>query len=130
MLCGVDIVFYASLFDDVVVDVVNAVGSPRIAIAGLADAPGIDKIFFARLDHELIDFHSLDPFIANESPRHMSVTKKANRGVLIGETGGRLEGVKDVAPSLRRIESRMNNRKIADLPEQRKCAQPFLVRFA
>ena len=118
-LSGRQVVFYATLFDHIFVDVINAIGGAPIAIPGLADAANVNKVFFRFLDRELIDLQFLYAIIAHECSCDVRVSEEANRGGLIGETCDGIETVKDVAPLIGRIECRVNDREIANLPGER-----------
>jgi hypothetical protein len=122
-----EIVFYAALFDHVFFDVVNAVGGAPITIARLADAANVNEVFFRFLDGEPVHLHFLYAVIPHECSGHVRVPEEADRRLLVRETGNGIETVKDVAPLLRRIERRVDDREILDLLGQRQRAQPFLV---
>src|SRR4030095_9291107 len=57
----------------------------------------------------------------------MSVAVKAKGRVLVVETRGSIELIKDVAPFVRRIERRVYNCEIAHLPDHLEVPQPLLV---
>ena len=84
------------------------------------------KYFFpARLD--LLRPDAADVVIAHKCGRPMGVAEKTERGVLIGETGDRIEIVEDVAPLCRGIEGGVDDGEIAHLSRVAQFAQPFLV---
>src|SRR4051794_17506580 len=66
ILRGVEVVFDPALFDAISLDVIDGISSPPIAVARLADAAGVDEIFFVRLDHELIGLHAPDSVVADK----------------------------------------------------------------
>src|SRR6202011_3942887 len=98
------------------VDVINAIRGAPITIARLADAAHVNEIFLGGVDPQFVDPLALHAFIPDESHRHMSVTEKANGGVLISEARRGVEIIEDIAPLLGRIESRVDNAEIAHLP--------------
>jgi hypothetical protein len=122
-----EVVLYTPLFDYIFLDVINAISGAPIAITRLADAANVNEVFFRFLDCKLIDLHFLYAVIARECSRYVRMSKEANRGVLISETWDGIETVKDVAPLVRHIECRVDDREIANLPSQTQRAEPFLV---
>ena len=129
LLRGVDIVFYAPLLDHILLGMINAIGGTPIAVARLADAAGVDEIFFRRLNRDLLDLQPLHAVIAHEGDRDMGVPEKTNRRVLISEAGDGVEIVEDVAPLAGSIECGVHDGEIAHLPRESQIAQPFLVRL-
>src|SRR5205814_3157772 len=107
------------LFDHMVFDVINAIGGAPIAVTRLADAANVNEVFFRFLNSKLIDPYFLYGVIADECSCYVGVPKEANRGLLISKTCGSIETVKDIAPLIWRIECRMDDREIANLPGQR-----------
>src|SRR6266850_2655007 len=95
-----EIVFHPPLFDHRALDMINAIRRAPIGIAWLTDAAGINKIFFARIDPQLVDSLSLHAVVAHEGHRHMGVPEETNARVLISEARGSVEIVEDVAPLL------------------------------
>jgi len=57
----------------------------------------------------------------------VGVAEEANGGVLVGETGGGGQLVKDVAPSLRAVQRGVNDGKTRDHPRILQIPQPLLV---
>ena len=127
LLRGSELVFYSPLFNDAVVDVVDAVSGAPIGVARLTDAAGVNEILFARLDAEQFDSHASYSFVTDKGHGHVGVTEEANGRVLIGETRGRVEIIEDVTPLCRCIERGVHDGKIAHLPLQAQVAQPHLV---
>ena len=127
LLRGGEVVFEATLLDYIFLRLVNAVCRAPIAVTRLSDTAGINKIFFRRLNNEMIGLHALHAIIAHEGAGDMSVAKKTNGGVLVGEAGGRIEIVKNVAPLIRRIERGVDDGEVAHLTRKTQGAQPFLV---
>src|SRR6266404_2035944 len=122
-----DLIFHSPLLDDVVLNVINAVGGSPIAIAWLTDAAGIDEIFFARLDAKQLNADTSDPVVADKRHGYMSMPEETNGRVLISETRGRIEIIEDITPLCRCIERSVHDRKIAHLPLQAQVAQPHFV---
>ena len=104
---------------------VNAIGRVPVPVARLADASHVDEIFFAGLDSQLVDLLTLNTFVPDERHWHVGMPKKTNGGVLVSKTGGSVEIVKHVAPLFRRIERRVHDREITDLPLQFQIAKPL-----
>ena len=77
LLRGVDIIFYAPLFDHVSFRIENAIGGTPIAIARLADASGVNEIFLCRLDRDLIDLQPLHAGIAHDRRRAREYAQKS-----------------------------------------------------
>src|SRR2546423_8848778 len=123
------VVLPPALFDNVFVDLINAVGRAPIAIARLADTAGIDEIFLRGFDDELVGIHAFDAVVADEGARDVSVAEKADGGVLIGEARRGIESIEDVSPLLGCIEGRMDNGEVAHLPGKSQVAKPLFVRF-
>ena len=103
------VVFYPPLFDDVFLDVIDAISGTPISIARLADAADVNEISFRFLDGELIDLDLRHMVVADERSCYMGVSKETDRRLLIGKTGDGIEAVEDVAPLVRRIEGGVNN---------------------
>ena len=110
-----DVVTHPALLDQIFVGVVDAIGGAPIAVAGLPDAAGVDEIFFAKLDMNLFPLGPMSAFIADKGALDVGMTKEADSGVLVSETGGGIEIAKDIAPLPRGIEGGVNDGKIADL---------------
>src|SRR5437879_3645633 len=69
------------------------------------------KVFFARLDFEFRIGAAPNHAVTNEGDGHMRVAEETDRRVLISKTGRRRKFVKDIAPTLRTIQSSVDNRK-------------------
>jgi hypothetical protein len=110
------VVLYPPLFDHIFLDVINAISGAPIAIPRLSDAANVNEVFFRFLDCELIDLHFLYAVVAHKCSCYVRVPEEANGRVLIGETRDGIEAIEDVAPLVRRIECRMDDREIANLP--------------
>src|SRR5581483_46677 len=116
LLRNLQVVFHPALFDVLVVEIVNAIRRAPVAVARLADAADVDEIFFCELDAQLIDTNAAHAgVVLNECHRHMGVTEKTNRGVLVSETRGGVEIVEDVTPLRRRIERGVDDGEVAHL---------------
>src|SRR5438477_5643516 len=87
-----------ALFDQIFVGVVNTIGSAPITVTWLSDATGINEILFPKLDVNLFLLGAMSAFVANESTLDVSMAEETDGGVLVSETGGRIEVAKDVAP--------------------------------
>src|SRR6478672_7117141 len=125
-----DVVLHPTLLDAVFVDVINAVSRAPIPVSRLADAPGVDKIFFRRLDHELIGLDPFDVIIADERAGDVGVPEETDRRVLVGETGPGIQRVENIVPSFRCIERGVDDGEVADRASEGQAAQPFLVGLA
>ena len=102
----------------VFVGVVNHVGRPPVAVAGLADTADVDEIFLAHLELDFVEGDAHHRTVPDVCPGRMGVAEKADARVLVTETRARVELVEHVAPLVRRIEGRMDNREIAHLPHE------------
>src|SRR5881392_2438992 len=71
VLRAAEIISDAPQFHDIIFNVENAVGGAPVGVARLADAPGVNEIFFAALDMELIDFDPPYAVVADKSHRHV-----------------------------------------------------------
>ena len=127
LLRGGELIFYPPLLDDVVFNVINAVGGAPIGVARLTDAAGINEILFARLDAEQFGADTSDAVVADKGHGYMSMAEETNGRVLIGETRGCVEIIEDVTPLCRCIERRVHDGEIAHLPLQAQVAQPYFV---
>src|SRR5476649_2558064 len=95
LLGGFEVVFYATLLNDIFLRVVNAVSRAPIAIARLTNTADVNEVFLAWFDRELFYFQALHAVIvAHIGHRHMRVPEETKRRVLIRETGGGIEIVK------------------------------------
>src|SRR5204863_719731 len=94
----VDRVANTTLLDQIFIGVVDAIGGAPITITRLADAAGVNKIFFAKFDVNLFLLSAAGALVPNKSASNMGVTKKTNGGVLISEAVGGIEIAKDVEP--------------------------------
>src|SRR5689334_23793589 len=56
-----------ALLDQILVGVVNAIGSAPITVTWLSDASGINEIFFSELDMNLFQLGTTSAFVADES---------------------------------------------------------------
>src|SRR4029077_4943693 len=101
-----------------------------VQTCALPISAGVDKIFFARINPQLVDPLTLDAVVAHKCHRHVSVPEEANSSVLVSEARGRVEVVEDVAPVLGRIEGRVKDGEITNLPLKLQRPQPFFVRVA
>jgi hypothetical protein len=54
LLRGGEIVFYSQQFDEVVLDVVNTISGAPVSVTGLTHAAGVDEIFFAWLNTNVL----------------------------------------------------------------------------
>src|SRR5258708_4965523 len=126
-LGGSDVVFQPAQLDETLIGVIHNVGCLGIVIAWLSDCANVDEILFARFDLELGVGAAADHTIADKGYRHMRVAEETNGGVLIRKTGGCREFVKNVAPSLRTIQSGVDYREISDHPHILQVPQPLLV---
>src|SRR5262245_33356268 len=122
-----EIVLYAQQFDEVVFDVVNTICGTPVSVAGLAHAAGVDEIFFARLNPNVLGGLAPDALIAHKHHRDMGVAKETDGRPLIRKTRDGVEIVEYVTPLPRRIERGVDNRKIVYPLLQRQAAQPFSV---
>src|SRR5260221_608442 len=126
-LGGSDVVFQPAQLDETLIGVIHNVGCLGIVIAWLSDCANVGEILFARFDLELVVGAAADHTIADKAYRHMRVAEETNGGVLIRKTGGCREFVKNVAPSLRTIQSGVDYREISDHPHILQVPQPLLV---
>ena len=116
LLRGRQIVFYPQQFDEIALNVVNAVRRAPVTIAGLPHAAGVDEILPARLDaNMLFPFLPDAALVPNEHHGHMRVAEETDRGALISETRDGVEVIKNVAPLPGCIECGVNDRKMMDL---------------
>src|SRR5689334_13470896 len=104
-----------ALLDQILVGVVNAIGSAPITVTWLPDTTGINEIFFPKLDVNLFLLATTSAFVADEGTLNVSMAEETNGGVLVGKTGGRIEVAKDVAPLPGSIERSVHNGEIAHL---------------
>src|SRR5206468_6384528 len=114
-LRGRQIVFYPHELDDIVLDIINAVGGTPISVAWLPDAANVDEILLGRFDTNMVNDLASDALVANKNHRHMSVAKEANCRALISETRGRIEIIENVTPLRGCIERCVHDGKIAHL---------------
>src|SRR5205814_6568280 len=119
LLHGREIIFYAKLLDEIVLRVVNAVRCAPVSIARLADTTHVDEILFGWFDANVLDSFPANIFIPNKYHRHMCVPEETDGGVLVGETRGCIEVIKNVAPLPRRIERCVYDGKIVHTCLQR-----------
>jgi hypothetical protein len=116
LLRGREIVFYPQKFDEMVLDVVYAISCAPVSVARLSHAAGVDEIFFARLDANVLGRLTPDAFVANKDHWHVCVAEKTDGGALIGETRDRIEIIEHIAPLPGRIERGVHDRKIMHPP--------------
>src|SRR4029453_11201644 len=124
LLRGGEIVFYSQQFDEVVLDVVNTISGAPVSVTGLADAAGVDEIFFARLNTNVLGGLAPDAVIAHKYHRHMRVAEKTDSCPLIRKTRDGVEIIEHVAPLPGRIEGGVHDCKIVHPSLQRQAAQP------
>jgi hypothetical protein len=88
----------------------------------LTHAAGVDEIFFAWLDTNVLG--GLTPYavIAHKYHRHMCVAEKADGGPLIRKTRDGVEIIEYVAPLPGRIEGGVHDGKIVNPSLQRQAA--------
>src|ERR1700747_3245760 len=80
LLRGGEIVFYSQQFNEIVLDVVNAISGAPVSVTGLAHAAGVDEIFFARLNTNMLGVLTPDAIVAHKYHRHMRVAEKTDGG--------------------------------------------------
>src|SRR5215831_19032520 len=104
LLRGREIVFHPQQFDQVILDVVNAIAGAPVSVTRLADATGVDEIFFSRLDANVLCGVAPDAFLAYKHHWHMGVAEKTDSRALICGTRSGVEIIEHVAPLAGRIE--------------------------
>src|SRR5262249_56079163 len=114
-------------FHQLALSIVNAISGAPVSVTRLSHAAGVDEIFFAGLDANVLAGLASDTFVANENHWHMRVAEKTNCRALISETSNGIEIIEHVAPLPWRIERGVHDRKIVDPPLQWQAAQPFLI---
>ena len=127
LLCSGEIVFYSQKFDEVVLDIVNAISRAPVSVTRLAHASGVDEIFFASLNTNVLGSLATDAVIAHKYHRHMRVAEKTDPCALIRKTRHGIEIVEHVAPLPGRIESGVHDGKILNPLLQRQAAEPLSV---
>src|SRR5216117_1903505 len=127
LLRGGEIVFYSQQFDEVVLDVVNTISGAPVSVTRLTHAAGVDEIFFARLNTNVLGVLAPDAVIAHKYHRHMRVSEKTDGRPLIRKTRDGVEIIEYVAPLPGRIESGVHGCKIVNPSLQRHAAQPLPV---
>ncbi len=126
LLRGGEIVFYSQEFDEVVLDVVNTISSSPVSVTRLAHAAGVDEIFFAGLNTNVLGVLAPDAVIAHKYHRHMGVAEKTDSCPLIRKTRDGVEIIEHVPPLAGRIEGGVHDGKIVNPLLQRQAAQPLL----
>src|SRR5207247_603861 len=99
-----EIVLYPQQFDQVVVDIVNAIRSAPVPVARLSDTAGVNEVFFAWLDPNVLAGLALDTFVANKRHRHMGVPEKTDCRALIRKTREGIEMIEHINPFSGRVE--------------------------
>src|SRR5689334_1461965 len=94
-----------ALLDQILVGVVNAIGSAPISVTWLSDAPGINEIFFPKLDVNLFLLGPTSAFVADEGTLDVSMAEETDGGVLVSKTGGRVQVMARSAISLKSPEA-------------------------
>src|SRR6185436_6522343 len=127
LLRGGEIVFYSQQFDEVVVDVVNAISRAPVSVTRLAHAACVNEIFFASFNTNVIGGLTTDAVFAHKYHRHMRVAEKTDSCPLIRKARSGVEIIEYVAPLPGGIERGVHDGKIEYPSLQRQAAQPFSV---
>ncbi len=106
------VIFYPQQFDQIVVNIVNAICRAPISVAWLPDAACVDEILFGRLDSDVFDPFLPNALVPNKYHGHVRVAEKTDGGALIRETCDSVEIAKHIAPLAGRIECGVHDCKI------------------
>ena len=122
LLRGGEIVFYSQQFDEVVLDVVNTISGAPVSITRLPHTAGVDEIFFAGLNTNVLGSLTPDALIAHEYHRHMRMAEETDSRPLIRKTRDGVEIIEYVAPLPGRIEGGVHGCEIVNPSLQRQAA--------